>query len=367
MTTRLTSTLLAGVLALAVPQITTAQTTAPAPKAFTPTIAVGGYLQPELDAGAQGDTRFPSSDRIFLRRARVTVGGKALPSITYKLQGDFAGGLGSATSIKASLTDGYVEWTRFAPAHVRVGQFKAGFGEEWLTPSTNLITVERTLATDRLTLNRQIGAQVAGEVAGRRLSYSAGLFNGNGRNVTINDNGKFLYTLHGSALAWRGARSGSVRVSAAGYWATDRQLGESADFGLDSTPGTPAADNLFTGRSRGLSLDAQWLAGPWRLDAELLRDTFQQDNGVPQAEVIGRGWYVMPAAFVHARSVQVVGRYECFTPNTSRDDDRTREWLAGVTYYIRGLNKVMIDYLWVDAPSSPDEHQKLLAQWQVVF
>lgn len=343
-----------------------AQTT-PAPKPFTPTITVGGYLQPELDAGAQGDTRFPASDRIFLRRARVTVSGKVLPTIQYKLQGDFAGGLGAASSIKPQLTDGYIEWTKYAAAHIRVGQFKAGYGAEWLVPSTQLITVERTFATDRLTLNRQIGAQVAGAVAQSRFAYSAGLFNGNGRNTTVNDNGKFLYTVRGSALAWRGPNGAALHLGLDAYWADDTQLAEPRDFGLDSTPATPAADNLFTGPSRGIGVDGQFTRGVIRVDAELLRDRFAQQNGIAQPVVIGSGWFVMPAAFVYRRTVQVVGRYERFVPNTDVQSEATHEWLGGLNYYLRGANKIMVDYLWVDSPADPGEHQKLLAQWQVVF
>jgi phosphate-selective porin len=355
------------VLVLAAAAPASAQTQAPAAKPFTPTITVGGYVQAELDAGQQGDSRFPDSNRIFLRRARITASGKVLPDLQYKLQGDFAGGLGAASSIKPSMTDGYIEWTKYRAAHVRVGQFKAGFGEEWLTPSTQLITVERTLASDRLTLNRQIGLQLSGDLANTRLSYAAALFNGNGRNTTVNDDGKFLYTARGSAVVWRGHESGSLRLGAAGFWNTATQLSEPGDFGLDSTPETPDADHLLTGSNRGVNLNAQWLEGIWRVDTEWFHDRFIQDNGVPQSDVVGRGWYVMPAAFVYQRSLLAVGRYEEFIPNTDRDDEKTREWLAGIDYYLRGANKITIDYLWVGGPAHPDEHNKLLAQLQVVF
>lgn len=344
-----------------------AQTRPASPAPFTPTIRVGGYAQAELDAGEQGDSRFPDSNRIFLRRARVTFSGKVRPTLQYKLQGDFAGGLGGKSGVNASMTDGYVEWTKYAAAHVRVGQFKAGFGEEWLTPSTDLITVERTLVTDRLTLNRQIGAQVSGAFARDHFSYAAGLFNGNGRNTTANDDGKFLYTARGSVTVWDGPNSGSLRVGAAGYWNTAQALSEARDFGLDSTPATPDADNLLTGNSHGLDLNALFRQDRWRLDAEFFRDRFIQDNGIAQPDIVGQGWYVMPAAFVHAQTVQVVGRYEQFVPDTGLDDNRTREWLAGVNYYLSGLTKIMVDYLRIDGPAHPDEHNKLLAQLQVVF
>ncbi|MDE3155865.1 MAG: hypothetical protein KGN76_12225 [Acidobacteriota bacterium] len=340
---------------------------APAP-AWKPTLKIGGYVQGEFDGGARGDTRFPASDRFFVRRARVTFSGAVLPHLLYRIQADFAGGLGSASTIKGAMTDGYVEWTQFAHAHVRVGQFKAPFGYEWLVAATQIVTAERTLVTDRLSLNRQIGAQVLGAFAQGRLGYRAGIFNGNGRNTTANDNGKFMYVVRGTAIPWRAPHGTLLQVGADAYWSTDTALSMPKDFGLDSTPGTPAADSLFTGKRVGVGADGHFESGAWRMDAEFLRVRFQQQNGVVQPDVVARGWYLSPGAFVYRRLVQVVGRYETFRPDEAIAGNQTKTWLAGVNYYARGTNaKLAVDYLWVDAPGDPGEHSKVLAQIQVVF
>jgi phosphate-selective porin len=333
---------------------------------FHPTISVGGYLQGEFDGGAVGDTRFPSSNRFFLRRARLTAGGAALPTLTYRVQLDLAGGLGSASGVSASLTDGYVEWTRYAAAHVRFGQFKAPFGREWLVSSTQLYTVERTLATDRLTVNRQIGVSVLGASRDDRFGYAAGLFNGNGRNTTVNDNGHFMYVFRGTARPFRLPAATILEVGADAYWSRDTRLSMAKDFGLDSTPDSAAADNLFSGSRRGLGVDAHAERGTMQLDAEFLDVRYDQDS--VSTVVTSRGWYLQPAAFVHRHVVQVVGRYERFRPDTAFAGNETTTWLAGVNYYARGTNaKLMADYLWVDSPNSPDAHAKVLAQLQVAF
>ena len=337
---------------------------APSASATRPTIRIGGYVQGEIDAGAQGDSRFPASDRFFLRRARVTASGTVLPAVAYRVQFDLAGGLGSASAVAASLTDGYVEWTRFAAAHVRFGQFKAPFGREWLVQSTELVTVERTLATDRLTLNRQIGVMVDGHKAG--AAYQFGMFNGNGRNTTVNDNKRFMYVARGTTTPWR-TTSARLEVGANAYWSDDTKQSMPAEFGFDSTPQTSAADNLFTGSRRGAGIDAHLEAGAWSADAELLRTHFHQTAFDPHRPSTSTGWYVLPAAYVYRHAIQIVGRYERYRPDTALAGNDTSTWTAGVNYYTHGTAaKVMADYLWVDTPA-PAGHQKLLAQLQVVF
>jgi phosphate-selective porin len=334
---------------------------------WRPTLTLGGYVQGELDAGAVGDSRFPSSDRFFLRRARLSVEGEVMPSLTYRVQAELAGGLGAANSVSATLTDGFLEWTKFAAAHVRFGQFKAPFGREWLVPSTELATVERTLATDRLTANRQIGADVSGTLHRGRVGYIAGIFNGNGRNTTVNDNARFMYIVRGTATPWQ-TGGAIIQIGANAYWSSDTRVSMAKDFGFDSTPETAGADNLFSGTRTGVGLDAHVERRAWTMSAEMLHVRFEQNTGASHPVVTSHGWYVEPGAFVHRRLVQVIGRYERFQPDAGISGNTTSTWTAGVSYYAHGTSvKLAADYLWVDAPDRPDAHQKLLAQIQAIF
>ena len=63
-----------------------------------------------------------------------------------------------------------------------------------------LIIIERSLPTGAITPERQIGVQVWGKpftniwpAQKDLLTYYAGIFNGNGRNVSVNDNNNFMY------------------------------------------------------------------------------------------------------------------------------------------------------------------------------
>ena len=48
-------------------------------------------------------------------------------------------------------------------AQVKIGQYKAPFGLEQLTPDTTLFTIERTLPTGAITPDRQIGVELWGK------------------------------------------------------------------------------------------------------------------------------------------------------------------------------------------------------------
>jgi len=157
------------------------------------TLTVGGLVQVQLEAGDRGDSRWANgNDRFLLRRARLSGSGRFLADFDFRVELDLAGTLANTTGLRAQLTDGYVTWTRFPAANVRTGQFKTPFGFEQLYPDPRLITLERSLVNDRLTLNRQLGAQVAGDFLDKRLTYAVGEFNGNGANNDFNDNEKFV-------------------------------------------------------------------------------------------------------------------------------------------------------------------------------
>src|SRR5262245_17824988 len=163
------------------------------PAGREPTLFVGGLLQVQGDFGDQGDGRFGTHDRFHLRRARMNMSGRFLEEFDFRIEGDLSGTLSEASALRAQMTDGYINWNRYAAANMRLGQFKTPFGYEQLYSDPRLYTIERSLMNDRLTLSRQIGAQVGGQLGNRRLSYSAGLFNGTSANVSFNDNDNFAY------------------------------------------------------------------------------------------------------------------------------------------------------------------------------
>ncbi|HET9226199.1 MAG TPA: porin, partial [Thermoanaerobaculia bacterium] len=97
------------------------------------TLAIGGLLQVQAEFGDRGDSRFGTdNDRFYLRRARINATGKFLEEFDFRLEGEFAGTLSDTSSLRAQLTDGFINWNRYEEANIRVGQFKTPFGYEQL-------------------------------------------------------------------------------------------------------------------------------------------------------------------------------------------------------------------------------------------
>jgi hypothetical protein len=101
------------------------------------------------------------------------------------------------------------------------------------------------------------------------------------------------------------------------------------EFGFDSTPATPAADNVFVGQRAGAGLDLQWQI--WRFDVwvEALRVQFEPDNGLPASSFDGRGGYVQAGFFIVPSRLQAVLKYDTLDPNDEVEDDDQGTWTAG--------------------------------------
>lgn len=341
------------------------------PAGREPTLTIGGLLQAQTDFGDRGDSRFTNdNDRFYLRRARLNATGKFLEEFDFRLEIDLAGSLTNTSAFRAQATDAYITWNRHPAALVRVGQFKTPFGFEQLYGDPRLLTLERSLANDRLTLGRQIGVQVGGDLLDKRLSYAVGAFNGNGTNNNFNDDDRFLVAARGTAVPWRGklwGASATWTVGANGYESTDTNVPQGAEFGFDSTPATADRDAIFSGDRRGWGVDSQFSAGRFELWGEYLSTRWEPTSRRPSAVVDSTGWYAQAGYFVVPERLQVVLKSETFDPRTKQSGDTTTTDTAGVNWFFKGHDlKLMVDYLRVQANREPDQ-DKVLARLQVIF
>jgi phosphate-selective porin OprO/OprP len=335
-------------------------------------LTIGGLLQVQFEEGGRGDSRFPSTggDRFYLRRARLNAKGTFAEDFDFRLEFDLAGTLSNTTGLRAQMTDGYVDWNRYTCANVRAGQFKTPFGFEQLYADPRLPTIERSLVNDRLTLNRQLGAQLWGDLLDKRLSYAVGVFNGNGFNNSGNDNGKFLWAGRLAAIPWKGQALGG-----AGSWAVGGNAFQSEDaalslpdLNLDSTPTTPDKDGLFTGKRHGFGIDSQLEAGPLSLWAEYLRVRFEPADARPAARFDAEGWYAQAGLFLVPGKLQAVLKHETFDPSRQIAGGGVSTDTAGLNYYIKGNNlKLQLDYLRTDPGGNLDTHDKVLLRLQAFF
>ncbi|HEY0864207.1 MAG TPA: porin [Lacunisphaera sp.] len=323
-------------------------------------LIVGGFLQGQAEFGRASDPRWAAvKDRFFFRRARIYLAGSFAEDFDFKAELDLQGNtLGAGTGQLARANEIYINWHKYAYANLRFGQLKPAFGGEALASDTGIFTIERSLANDRLTDGRQLAASVAGELFNKKLSYLAVVANGNGSNVSANDNSRFsksarvVYTPVATA-------TDKLVLALDGLWTEDTNVAKS-DLGL---PG-----NLFTGSRHMSGVDVTWTHGRFDLNAEWLHGTFKPAGAVPAAKFDAEGWQATLAYFLIPAKLRAVVREEAFDPNTAIGGNTIRTTTLGLNYYLKGEDiKFMLDYLDGRVPGSNTDGGRILSRVQIVF
>ena len=331
-------------------------------------------------------------DRFRVRRARINLTGDFGENFDFKIEGGFEQSNGISSNRTAfSGTDIFINWHKFPEANIKAGQYKAPFGLEELTSDTKLFTIERSLPSDAITPDRQIGVQIWGKPLTNLwpqekdlVTYYAGIFNGNGTDITVNDNNNFMSVARLELLPWQGKMLGqdsSLKLGADILNSRDNSgvnisptgnLLVNADGSL--TPYTlPSADERTA-----WSLDAWLNIGPFDLIGEYLSEDVdgRTVGGQPPAfaDFNPSGWYVQGSYFIIPGKLQAVVKWEAFNPDQVANDN-IHSITAGLNYYIHGDSmKIMGDYVhtWSDFHAAnpqfgDDEFDEFLVRLQVMF
>ncbi|HEX8411144.1 MAG TPA: porin [Thermoanaerobaculia bacterium] len=331
--------------AAATPEPVTAQPVV-RPAGKEPRLTVGGFLHAQAESGGRVDARFDESDRVYFRRARVNVQGGFAEHFDFKVEAEVGGNtLGAASNLRAQGTDVYAQWKRYPAAQVRFGQFKTPYSFEQIYSDTLISTPERALGVDRLALGRQIGVQLMGDLAEKRVSYAIGAFNGNGVNTSNNDDDGFLVAARLAAtLHERGKLKWTAGVN--GYRSEDRNAAAPPEAGL--------ANNAFAGTRHAWGVDTQLFTDRLELMTEYLSAEYDPaaatQRDLSAFYVLG-GWLFTP-------KWQGVLRYETYDGFTSS----TNAWTGGANYLLKGHDLKLQLHL-----MHSDEGDRVVARVQTLF
>jgi phosphate-selective porin len=290
-----------------------------------PSVKLSGYIQ--------GRETYQENVGIVgtINRARLTAAGTALGEMTWRIQGEFRTGNVGTGRASVSLQDAYVRWTRNALG-VQLGQFKTPFTREFVTSLSEVETADRATVVDSLAPKRDIGL-LADYTLGGRAAVSAGIFNGEGQNVTANTDSAAL----GVARAtYRPIPYLVLGVNAARYF------GDSTRYGVDAN-----------------------VESPWVI---LRGEYIGQHRDIAEAED-DKGWYALAAAPVRPW-LQPVLKYEWFDrPGIAPAGTlKNRAWTAGVNLFPWGrATRFTLEYV-SRKVGQPGVRKSLgLAQAQVIF
>jgi len=323
---------------------------------------------------------------------RINLTGDFAENFDFKVEGDFENSDGiNANRDAFSGTDIFINWHQFAEANVKAGQWKAPFGLEQLTPDPTLIIIERSLPTGAITPERQVGVQVWGKpftniwpAQKDLLTYYAGIFNGNGRNVTVNDNNNFMYVGRLELLPWQGkllGQNSSLKLGGDVLNSRDDKgtnISQSLNLLVNSDGSLspfvlPGADERTA-----WSVDAWFNLGPFDLIGEYLQEKVngRTVNGVPPgfADFTTNGFYVTGAYYLIPKKLQAAVRWEQLNPG-QRGNDGIHSITGGLNYYIHGDDlKLMANYIhtWSDfRQANPqlrdDQFDEVIVRLQLMF
>ncbi len=378
-------------------------------------LVLGGFIQANFEDGdvSAFEGRFGMTalkDRFRLRRARISLTGEFAEQFDFKIEGDFEQSDAAITALKSvdlktgktttvsnstrtefSGTDIFINWHGIPEANIKLGQWKAPFGLEQITPDTKLFIIERSLPTGALTPERQIGVQIWGKPFTNiwpeqkdLLTYYAGIFNGNGRNFNTNDNNNFMYVGRLELMPFKGKLLGqeaSLKLSgdvlnsrddAGTNISPSLNLKVNADGSLSSFT-LPGADERTA-----WSVDAWLNIGPFDLIGEYLAEEVngRTVNGAAAgfADFEPRGWYVQGSYFLVPKQLQAAVRFEDLNPG-QMGNDGIHSITGGLNYYIHGdAIKLMLNYIhtWSDFREAhpelgDDQFDEVIGRVQVMF
>lgn len=256
---------------------------------------------------------------LVVRRARSKVEGwVGTKNVSYEIEVDYAAGL--------TIVDAFLNWDPSGSdaLQVRLGQFKVPFGRERLTSSGKRQLVDRSDVSGDFTDGRDIGVQLWGRLSDGLVEYRAGAFNGNGRGVLGNPDGRRQYDARLMVQPF-----GKVGYDEGDFDSRPRpRLAVGANVEVDDNHGATDGNDL---RRRVIGVDAAVKHRGRSAVLEYFSGHFEPESGVPLAArglLLQGGWFVVPAR------VEVAARYGATLPERSAFGFRDRrEAVIGASYY----------------------------------
>jgi phosphate-selective porin OprO/OprP len=335
-------------------------------------LRIGGY--------AQVDGRFYARDKdgvatntFLLRRARPIFQGTLAKYFDFYLSTDFGQG-------QVVLFDAYVNVKTSNKLQLRVGKFKAPVGLERLQSAASILFVERALPA-AVVPNRDVGAQLHGELGGGIAAYAVGVFDGALDGALIDTDTNDGKDVAGRVFFQPFARRASSVLKALGLGIAGtrgKQLGALPSF---RTGGQIAFFTYLTtstadGTRTRVAPQGSFYAGPVGLFGEWTRSRQAVRKGTDAAqEIANEAWEVSgsvlltgeaaTAAGVRPRrqfdpskrtwgALELAARVNGFDvdpaaftrgyADPARSASKARAWAVGFNWYLNQNVKYVLDY-----------------------
>lgn len=315
------------------------------------------FTSESLDAGSA--TSRPERESFRIRRFKTKLDGWVYSKdLEFELQVNWAD-----TSILLDDANVNFDLSRGRRAFmVKAGQFKVPFGRQQLASAMNQQFVDRAAVEDTFARGRDIGVQLWGTPFKGLLDWRVGVFNGNGRSVTRNDNDDLQLDARVTIQPFGDVKysEGDFESSGKFLLAISGQV-ESSTREVAASGGTPAQQNeqsLWGGdvvvKFRGFSL---------------LGEYFERRNQPTISRDLDESGFIAQAGiFVVPKRLELALRYAVYDPDTGRDADARIESGVALGYFFnQHVNKIQADFRKIEDEARGTEDRELRLQYVLFF
>lgn len=297
----------------------------------------GHYYQSILPASGQKDT-------FTIRRLRLVESGSVFKDYDYYMQEDF-GALNSATTTNNSLLqDAYVNIHYWPQLQFQAGKFKEPVGLEIQPADASLSFVERGYPTE-LVPNRNVGAEVRGDLFHGALSYAAGAFNG------VADGGS------GDIETGANSKDVAARIFAQPFTNASIAAIKGFGLGLGASYGFEAGSTLPSFASLGRQTFFSYTNGG--------TTNYVTESG-DHVRIVPQGWYFWGPAGLYWEYADSSEKFQLNRTSKSASEAffDTKAWDVSASWYLTGEQNSLF------APPDPLHpfhiHGSGLGAWQLV-
>ena len=291
---------------------------------------LGGYIQGWYDHPFADD----GVSTFRLKRARASLKGKLNHFTTFKFMVGF---------VNPGLLDAYADLKLFPSTSLRIGQFKPPFSTDWLTSSSKLLFVDRSMIANntRVEKGRDIGVQACHRIkTPAQVDLTAGVFNGAGLSVTDQNTDK--------NFVFRGVLRPRKGLELAGNYYTGKTSDADAPEDLSKWGGS--ARFAFSDGTVG----AEYIA--------------QDKADLKTSGYFAVGAYAFKTPNRLFREVEPAVRYEHYDPDTDTPDDALNRITLGVNLYIDGhYTKMQVNVLINGEEADSVDNDEIFAEIQIAF
>lgn len=225
-----------------------------------------------------------------------------------------------------------------------IGQFKVPFGTEYLISESAIDFVNRAQNVS-LVPGRQIGLQVRGDLICDKLTYKAGIFNGNGTAANGNDNRDFMYV---------GRLEFKNQLSECGH--SSLKIAVNAATSNDLVPAPIFSQKRhFAGGDFRLTLHNLMVSGEY---------IYQQMKQTNYPSINHRGYHIT-AGYMVSDKIQLLGRWDSLIPEKSLFT-KSNYVILGCNIWPTKATEFQINYI-VDTEQSGVKKHQVLINSQLAF